>query len=141
MPGLLQVPAGILSCDSHKDLKSLGENNRVRSDQAICAEEFQGFHLGDIRYGSHGRSRSQSRQWFCLSPTKNDFRAPLLLLSIEEGPRSLCVHFLSHNHLDPRPIRLSKNPVSKPSLVSNSSKPLQHSQFQLLLNRPTAFPL
>ena len=46
-------------------------------------------------------------------PTKHDFRRPFLLLSIEEGPRTLCVHFLSHNHLDPRPIRLSKKPVLK----------------------------
>jgi len=67
---------------------------------------------------------------FSLS-TKHDFKTLFLLLSIEKGPRSLCVHFLSHNHLDPFPIRLNENPVLKLCLVDNWVNQLRGNGFRL----------
>jgi hypothetical protein len=76
-----------------------------------------------------------------LWPTKHDFRMPFLLLSIEEGPRTLCVHFLSHNHLDPRPIRLSKKPVLKLFLEGQPPEALRRSGFGRQRSSSAGVPL
>ena len=44
VPGLADVPAAILALQADKDLKSFGENDDVRGDQTVVAEEFQGIH-------------------------------------------------------------------------------------------------
>ena len=64
-----------------------------------------------------------------VASTKHDFKTSFLLLSIERGSRSLCVHFLSHNPLDPFPIRLNKKPVLKLCLEDARSDPLQRRRF------------
>jgi len=44
VPGLADVPAGVLAHQPHENLKSFCEDHDVRWNQTVAAEEFQGFH-------------------------------------------------------------------------------------------------